>query len=98
MVYHKLLVMGTSVIGRQEDQIVVLAHLLIEGTQQSCDILVEFKISLVGMFPTRSPLMTNHVSLRVTHTEHVRCLTFAQVLTLQGSNGHIGGDMSTKRV
>ena len=63
MVDHKLEVMGTTVIGGQEQQIITLAHLIVKRLQQSCQILIELEVSLIGMFATGTIFMSDNISL-----------------------------------
>ena len=88
--------MGSTVIGCQEHKIVTLSHLLVKGFQQFGDIFVQLQIGLVNMRTASTPLVTDEIGLRETHAEHVGSLVLAQVLSLQGSDGHISGDMSAE--
>ena len=63
MVFHELEVMGSPMVSRQEQQVVTLSHLVVERLQQTGNVLIEFKISFVGMSTTSTPLMTNYVGL-----------------------------------
>ena len=67
-------------VGSEEHQVVTLAHLLIECLEQSCNILIELQISLVGMLATGTIFVTNHIGLRVAYTKHISLVALTQVL------------------
>ena len=98
MTLHELPVMGTAVVGSQEQQVVLVAHLSVEGRQQTSDILVKLQICLVGMLAAGAPLMTNGIGLGIAHAEHVGGAVMSHVLALQSGNSHIGDEVSAEGI
>ena len=98
MVLHKLLVVCRTVVSCQKYQIVVAPYFAIESSEKPCQILVEFQIGLVGMASTCAPLMSYHIRLRITDTQHVCLFALPQLFAINGSNGHISGYATCKGV
>ncbi len=98
VVCHPLKVVGSTVISRQKEQVVSLAHMFIESIEQSCEIFVELQIGTVCMLTTRAPGMSDDISLGIADAEHVRHVTFTQLLTLQSGYGHVCSHCATDGV
>ena len=98
VILHPLEIMRSTMVGRQEHEIIAFSHLIVESLQQSGDVLIQLQISLVCMFTAGGPLMTDDIRLRIADAEHICGLALAQTFSLQGCDGHIGGDMSAEGI
>ena len=95
VVAHVLPVGGSAVVGSEEYEVVVSAHLVVYRLQQSAQVAVELQVGIVGVAASRAVLMADDVGLRIAHAEHVGLVAFAQSLTMQGMDGHVGDDGAT---
>ena len=98
VVLHVLPVVGTAVVGREEEQIVAASHLGVEGLEQALDVLVEPHIGAIGMLAARAPFMADDIGLGIADAEHVGGAAVAQILALQGRDGHIGDEVATEGI
>ena len=91
MVAHHQYVVGGSVVGGKEHEILSFAHFFIEEREEISKTLVKVGIDGHILFMVSAIFMPHHVGARKAHGEHVSDVVSAESLTLYGSFGHLFG-------